>query len=279
MGVIMSAFAYYNGSFDLFENIRIPLSDRAVFFGDGVYDAALGAGDKIFLLDRHIERFLGNAARLKINTDLTADRLREILYSVVKKCNLDCFFLYFQLSRALPERIHSNLASRKSNLLVTVKETKVPNPTPMRLHVMEDLRYYYCDIKTLNLLPQTLYASEAESRGYDECVLHRFNVVTECSHSNVSIIKDGVLYTHPKSRLILPGITRDCMLALCEREGIPFKEVPFSLKELYEADDIIVTSTSRLACPAAVGDLTKKVTPIGKKICDGLKKQFVEFAL
>mgnify|MGYP002514262984 CR=1 FL=1 len=50
----MSIFAYYNGVFGSFDEIRIPLSDRAVFFGDGVYDAALAAGDKIYLLDRHI---------------------------------------------------------------------------------------------------------------------------------------------------------------------------------------------------------------------------------
>lgn len=275
----MSTFAYYNGIFDLYENIKIPLSDRAIFFGDGVYDAALGAGDKVFLLNKHIERFLGNARRLKIAFDFDAEQLKELLYSVVKKCHLHCFFLYFQLSRSLHERTHSNLASSDSNLLITVKECKEPTPSLMRLHVMEDLRYYYCDIKTLNLLPQTLYASEAERAGCDECVLHRVNIVTECSHSNVSIIKDGILYTHPKSRLILPGITRESILAFCESEGIPFKEVPFSLKELYAADDIIVSSTTRLACPAVIGDRTRKDTLIGERICLGLQKQFVEFAL
>ena len=149
----------------------------------------------------------------------------------------------------------------------------------MRLHVMEDLRYYYCDIKTLNLLPQTLYASEADANGCDECVLHRCNIVTECSHSNVSIIKDGILYTHPKSRLILPGITRECILSFCERDGIPFKETPFSLKDLYEADDIIVSSTSKLACPAALKGQVRNPGAVCERICHGVKKQFVDFAL
>ncbi len=275
----MSTFAYYNGEFGAFEDIRIPLSDRAVFFGDGVYDAALGAGNKIFLLDRHIDRFLGNAKRLKIKFDLDSEALEKILYSVVNKCNFDCFFLYFQLSRALPERVHSNLLSPSSNLLVTVRRCEVPNLAPMKLHIMEDLRYFYCDIKTLNLLPQTLYASEAEARGCDECILHRFNIVTECSHSNISIIKDGVLYTHPKSRLILPGITRESILSFCEGCGIPFKEIPFSLKELYDADDIIVSSTSRLACPAFLEGAVRAPGAICSRICQGLKKQFVDFAL
>ena len=44
-------YAYYNGRFGQYEEIRVPLSDRALFFGDGVYDAAIGRGNKIVLLD------------------------------------------------------------------------------------------------------------------------------------------------------------------------------------------------------------------------------------
>ena len=275
----MSTFAYYNGELGSFDDIRIPLSDRAVFFGDGVYDAALGYGDGIYLLDRHIERFLGNAKRLKIPFDFDAEKLKETLYSVVKKCRFECFFLYFQLSRSSAERIHSNLLCKDSNLLITVKPSTMPSPTPMTLHLAEDLRYYFCDIKTLNLLPQTLYASEAEAALCDECVLHRRGIVTECSHSNVSIIKGGVLYTHPRSRLILPGITRESILSYCENQGIPFKELAFSVKELRDADDIIVSSTSRLACPGSLKDDFKAPSALCERICEGLKKQFVDFAL
>ena len=275
----MSTFAYYNGKLGSFDDIRIPLSDRAIFFGDGVYDAALGYGDRIYLLDRHIERFLGNAKRLKIPFDFDSEELKKLLYSVVKKCNFECFFLYFQLSRSSPERIHSNLSCKGSNLLITVKKSAIPTPTEMRLHLMEDLRYFYCDIKTLNLLPQTLYASEAEAALCDECVLHRRGIVTECSHSNVSIIKDGVLYTHPKSNLILPGITRESILSYCENQGIPFKELAFSVKDLRDADGIIVSSTTRLACPGVLKDKTKAPNALCERICLGLKKQFVDFAL
>jgi hypothetical protein len=35
-------------------------------------------------------------------------------------------------------------------------------------------------------------ATKAEKEGCDECVFHRGDVVTECAHSNISIVKDGV---------------------------------------------------------------------------------------
>ena len=275
----MSEIAYYNGNLAPYNSIKIPLSDRAVFFGDGIYDAALCARGKIFLSDRHIKRFLGNAERLEIRHDFDYAKLEKILYSVLGACDAEYAFLYFQLTRGCKERIHSSLSSDASNLLVTVKPCECPSPRLMRLHIREDLRYYYCDIKTINLLPQTLYATEAARLGLDECVLHRNNIVTECSHSNISIIKDDTLITHPRSRLILPGITRECILEACERLGIPYLERPFSVNELYLADDIIVSSSSRLACPAVMGSEKRKKTDIGDAICGELKKQFVEFAL
>ena len=60
----MSSYAYYNGSFDKKENINLPLSDRSIFFGDAVYDAAIGCYDRILWEDEHIERFLSNAEKL-----------------------------------------------------------------------------------------------------------------------------------------------------------------------------------------------------------------------
>ncbi len=86
----------------------------------------------------------------------------------------------------------------------------------------------------------------AAERGCDEAVLHRGSRVTECAHSNISILKDGVLRTAPTDELILPGITRKHLLALSKEHGIPVLEEPFSMVELMNADEVIVTSSSAL---------------------------------
>ena len=86
----------------------------------------------------------------------------------------------------------------------------------------------------------------AERAGCDEAIFHRGERVTECSHSNVHIIKDGVLKTAPCDELILPGITRAHILAICRREGIPVVEEPFTLREMMEADEVFFSSSSAL---------------------------------
>ena len=48
----MKINAYYNGKFGNVSEISIPLTDRAIFFGDGIYDAAIGRNGKIFKIGR-----------------------------------------------------------------------------------------------------------------------------------------------------------------------------------------------------------------------------------
>ena len=62
----MCSYAYYNGKFGKKEEISIPLSDRSIYFGDAVYDVALGSYDRIMWESEHLDRLLANAKRLGI---------------------------------------------------------------------------------------------------------------------------------------------------------------------------------------------------------------------
>ena len=108
----------------------------------------------------------------------------------------------------------------------------------------EDTRFYHCNIKTLNLLPSVMASQDAKRAGVGETVFHRGETVTECSHSNVSILKDGVFISHPNDNLILRGIAKTHMIAACYRLGIQVIERPFTLAELMDADEILITSST-----------------------------------
>ena len=72
--------------------------------------------------------------------------------------------------------------------------------------------------------------------------------MTECSHSNVHILKNGTLYTAPCDELILPGITRAHILNICKANGIPVVEEPFTLEDMMNADEVFFSSSSALTC-------------------------------
>ena len=115
---------------------------------------------------------------------------------------------------------------------------------PWKVITKEDTRFFHCDIKTTDLLPAVIASEEAKEAGCDEVIFHRGSRVTECAHNNVHILKDGKFITPPLDNLILPGTCRRHFLEICKRIGVPFEERPFTLDELFAADEVIITCSS-----------------------------------
>ena len=242
----MASYAYYNGSFGKKQDIFIPLSDRSIYFGDAVYDAAIGSYDRIMWEKNHIRRFLSNAKRIGIRHDLTEEKLSSLLREIAVKSMLESYFIYFQMSRSAPDRIHSALRT-EATLLITVDPIDIRrSQRPLEMITVKDGRSNLCDVKTVNLLPAVLASTMAEKAGADEAIFVRGKYVTECAKSNISILKQGRLITHPKSTSILPGITSQHLLASCNKLDIPVLERPFTTDEMFSADEIIVTSSTKL---------------------------------
>ena len=62
----MKTVGYYNGEIKPVEELSVPALDRAVYFGDGVYDVVICRNRKPFTLDMHIDRFYNSCQALKI---------------------------------------------------------------------------------------------------------------------------------------------------------------------------------------------------------------------
>ena len=115
-----------------------------------------------------------------------------------------------------------------------------------RLITVEDTRFAHCNIKSLNLIPNVLASQRAKEAGCDESVFYRGDHVMECAHSGLSVLIRGTLVTTPLSEWILPSITRKHLLQLCRELGVPVEERMYTIKEMMEADEIIVTSSLTL---------------------------------
>lgn len=242
----MERIGYYNGQIGAPADLTVPFLDRVCFFGDGVYEAALAANGKIFLADDHLERFYRSAEAIRIEIPYTPTELKEIFLDLLSRTDNRHSVLYFQVTRGTAPRKHSFPGPEvKANLWAMVNPLKFRDFTkPIRLTEMEDKRYLYCNVKSLNLLPAVLAAQKAEETRSYETVLHRGEIVTECSHSNISILKDGILYSHPNNEYILAGIAKSRLFFACEQLGIPVCQTPFTLDDLRNADEVLVTSTT-----------------------------------
>jgi len=244
---------YYNGEIGPLEEMKVPMQDRTLYFGDGIYEATCVANRIPFALDDHLDRMYNSLRLLEIPFAMERDEVKAELQKVIDAAeDSPVHFLYWQISRGVAMRNHPFPGEEvKPVLMAYVKPHKMKDMSvPYKLISMEDIRFKLCHIKTLNLIPSVLANQRAVEQGCDEAVLHRGSRVTECAHSNISILKNGVLQTAPTDELILPGITRKHLLALAKEHGIEVLEKPFSMVELMNADEVIVTSSSALCMKA-----------------------------
>ncbi|MBQ7339798.1 MAG: aminotransferase class IV [Clostridia bacterium] len=277
----MKNLGYYNGEFDEIEKVKIPMSDRVCFFGDGVYDATYTKNYKIFALDEHVDRFFNSAKLLDINISISKEELKLLLSNLVKKMDTDENFVYFQATRSTQSvREHVFSKEDRANIWVNVYHKKIADLNKrVKLITLDDTRFLHCNIKTLNLIPSVMASKNAKDLGCDEAVFHRNGRVTECAHSNVHIIKDGILKTAPTDNLILPGIARAHIIRACKTLKIPVIERPFSLEELYFADEVIISSAGQLCLSASEIDKVKvggRAQGIFKTLQDYLLNEFNE---
>lgn len=256
----MKNLGFYNGKIDTLENMQVPMLDRACYFGDGVYDASCARNQTIFALQDHLDRFYNSAKLLDINIPYTMDQLREILLDCVKKVDSNNLFVYWQVSRGSDIRNHIYPKDMKGNMWIMITEKHMPDRyKELNVTLQEDTRFLHNNIKTINLIPAVMYCTNASRNNYDEAILHRGNNrVTECSHSNVSIIKDNTFITAPCDQYILPGISRKHLLSACKALNIPYKEELYSVDTLLDADEIIVSSSSNLCRRVASIDGIKR---------------------
>lgn len=240
----MENIGYYNGKTGALEELTVPFLDRVSFYGDGVYDATMALDGVVMFAEDHIQRFFNSCANMEIDPDISADDLLRLLERLVSQVDGTYHFVYWQVTRGTAHRSHP-YPDGSANLWAMVEPAeKDLRLSPVSLITVEDTRFLHCNTKTLNLMPNVVASQRAKEAGCAEAVFVRDGFVTECAHSNVHILKDGALVTHPTDNHILPGIARKHIIAACARLGIPVNERAFTKDELMEADEVIVSASS-----------------------------------
>lgn len=250
----MQTLAYYNGQISEIDEMMIPLNDRGNYFGDGVYDATVARNHRIFGLQAHIERFFNSMAAVEIEPNFTREDLKVLLQDLTEKLSTDSHMVYWQITRGTAVRAHQFPQQGTPNLTVTIRPIDINRSEQLRDYTIRtepDIRFYMAHVKTLNLLPNVLAFERAVQAGVDETVFYRevgdSTRVTEAAHSNIHIIQNEKLVTAPADNLILGGIARQQLLAAAQELGIPVEERAYTLAELREADEIILSNSALFA--------------------------------
>jgi len=249
------SIVYLDGNFLPVEEAKVSVLDRGFIFGDGVYEVIPAYGGHLFRLEQHLQR-LGNSLKgIHLDNPLTHKQWQEIITDVVERNNNgnQDQSIYLQVTRGAAKRDHvfpeevSQTVFVMSNPMPAVSQEKLTQGINAISH--EDIRWRYCHIKSIALLPNTLMRQVAREAGADEAILNRDGKITEGAASNVFIVKNGKIITPAKDECLLPGITRDLILEIAADAGLNYSESDISVDELKNADEIWLTSSTKEILP------------------------------
>ena len=245
---------YLNGNFIPKNKAYVSVMDRGFLFGDGVYEVFPVYGKTIVGEDLHLRRLQEGLDAINIvnphSTKNWSQLIRELI-SYHQDYNNQS--IYLQISRGCDDdrkHTHSNLiptvymestsfTSRSKNDLLKGSSAITQN----------DIRWDQCNTKSISLIANIMYAQEAKKHQAEEAILCRNGVITECSSSNIFIVSNGCIYTHPEGSHILPGVTRKIVLNCANDCQILAKQETFTKQELMQADEVWITSSTREIMP------------------------------
>lgn len=259
--------AYFNGKLVPKSTISISPDDRGFLFADGIYEVVRWYDGNFFDMESHITRLKRSLSELKIQWD-GAELFPIIALDLIRlnKLEYQPAMVYLQVTRGAAKRTHTFPSPAVIPTVYAYAWGFIPDSqskeSGIKVMIKEDIRWSRCDIKSVALLPNTLSFQEASEIGMKECIFVRNGFITEGSHSNIFLVLDDILYTHPESDNILSGVTRKNVLRIAGESGIPVSEEAVAADKIIFAQEAFITNTSAEVTP---------VTEIGgNKIGEGI---------
>ena len=249
---------YLNGDFIAKNEASISVMDRGFLFGDGVYEVIPVYNGKIFRLTEHLDRLQKSLDSIRIINPFSHDEWHAILTKLTNFSDESNQSLYLQMTRGADTQRKHSFAMLSPTIYIEsnplTPKTQAELSQGFSAITQPDIRWSRCDIKSTSLLANILYAQEAKQHQVEEVILLRNDQITEGATSNVFIVKNHTLFTHPTGEHILSGITRDLVLESAYACGLQVDESAISINDLFGADEVWISSSTREVMPMTIID-------------------------
>jgi len=249
----MPNFVYLNNKYVKFKDAKIPIEDRGFQFADSVYEVVKVINKKLLDFDFHMKRLKYSTSELNFNYKVNKKILNKIFQNLIIKNYLSNGIIYLQITRGVQAREHAYIKNLKPNIIIYTAKKKFNFPNKnykgYKAITYPDIRWGRPDIKTTSLLANIIAATEAIKKGAYETILVKGKKITEAAHSNVWIVKNNQIITHPANQDILKGVTRTVLIKIIKSLNLKLIEKEFSVKELFKSDEVFITSSGSLITP------------------------------
>lgn len=243
---------YLNGAFLPVDEAKVSVMDRGFLFGDGVYEVVLVYDGRPVGLDGHIKRLQSSLDGIKLEFAACESWFNPIFKELLDRnsANEGSYTVYLEVTRgSAPSRSHGFPDKVSPTVFMDIKKIQPISYSDLKngksAITVDDIRWKYCNIKSISLLPSVLLFQQAKDAGADEAILIHDGYAIEGTSSNLFIVKNGVIITPALSHENLSGVTREAIIQLAAANSIGFREEKILENDLFYADEVWVASSTR----------------------------------
>jgi len=252
---------YLNGQYGPLAEAKISVLDRGFIFGDAIYEVIPAYHGQFFKFDEHMARLERSLNEVYMDMPLSRHDLRAIFERLLKdnaafhQLSPEVFnaSIYLQISRGVAPRDHAIPHDIKPTVFVMCQPLPAVSSQTRENGVFcitnEDFRWKKAHIKSTSLLGSILAKELGTQKGAAETVMFRDGFLSEASSSNVWVVKNGCVIGTPTGPLVLEGIRYSVLSQLCAKLQIPLLFKPQSKEEVFQADELLLTSASKEILP------------------------------
>jgi branched-chain amino acid aminotransferase len=279
---------WHNGRFIKWEEATIHVLSHVVSYGSSVFEGircyATPGGPAVFRLPEHLRRMADSAKIYRMELGYPAAQLGEAMLELVRVNQMDSCYIRPVAFRGYGEMgvngmknpvdvyiacwswgqyLGEEALAEGVDVCVSSWTRMAPNTLPALAKA------------GANYMNSQLIKMEAVLNGYTEGIaLDSNGYVSEGSGENIFVVRDGKILTPPLGASVLPGITRDTILKLTQRLGIPVVETIIPRELLYIADEVFFSGTAAEITP--IRSIDKIIVGKGRRgpVAEALQHEF-----
>jgi len=252
------AFILHNGRICDAGSPALYAGQLGLLAGWGVFTTIRVSQGALFAWERHWARLARDAERINVDIPASASEIESGLLRLIEANGRpDCTLrLVIVRNGGGMWEGPAGGSARTSDVIALTADSKLWGDS-VRLAVQPNARFAaneFAGVKILSWAQNLTWAEGAQKQGFDETILlNERGQVAECTSANIFAVLDGAVYTPPLSDGCLAGITREVLLneivLLKGAAGICIAERSLPLDDLYRADEVFITSTTRDLLP------------------------------
>jgi branched-chain amino acid aminotransferase len=277
----MFSYIFFNGKLIKEDKAAVPIHDPGFLYGDGLFETVRSYNGIVFKLDEHLQRLFSSASILRHNIDFGKNYLIAALNKLIARNKLgkcDAYIKIIITRGNYKDRLKFDYLSRSNLIIIAGKlipysdeyyknGIKVISSAIRRNSLGNDLYRY----KLISHFENVFARNEAYFQEAREAIfLTKDRIILEGSASNIFFVRNKVICTPPITQDILPGITRDTVIDLCNKNNLKVSQRKIHYHDIICADEIFLTGSIMGIMPVREFDGYKIGQRIPGRVTSGL---------